>query len=63
MGSPKAMVELGIMYECGSGVEKSYEEAFNWYKKAYDLNHYGAACHIGILYFHGDGVQKDYTGL
>lgn len=36
LGDPEAMLNLGIAYEEGLGVEKNYGKAFRWYQKAYE---------------------------
>lgn len=33
---------LGVMYDCGYGVEQDYEEAVTWYKKAAEQGHTGS---------------------
>ena len=50
------------MYECGIGVEKDYERAVYWYKKAYELGETNySSFHIAEIYFNGKGnVAKDY---
>ncbi|MBQ2481415.1 MAG: SEL1-like repeat protein, partial [Treponema sp.] len=33
-GYADAQYNLGVMYDCGRGVEQDYEKAFEWYTKA-----------------------------
>jgi len=33
-GDANAQYELGMAYQCGSGVPQSFTEAIKWYKKA-----------------------------
>ena len=56
----KGMVDAGICYEKGIGVEQDYTKALYWYEKAtmYD-NTYGYR-NAGIFYKNGYGVKVDY---
>ncbi len=57
-GYGKAYIEIGRLYEQGTGVEQSYEEAMKWYLKAADRGHIGIRYHIADLYEQGLGVDK-----
>lgn len=61
LGNSDAMNNLGILYENGQGVEKSYHKAFEWYTKAADLGNDWALKNTGDLYKNGQGVDKDFT--
>lgn len=52
--------ELGENYFNGKGVEKSYETAILYYKKADEQGHPDAAVNIAWMYKFGEGVEKSY---
>ena len=54
-----ATTMLGLMYECGTGVEKDYKEALKYYKLATEKGFYPAECYLGYLYYKGLGVGKN----
>jgi hypothetical protein len=58
-GDASAMYRLGRMYATGSGVEKDYVEAFNWYKRAARAGNTDAMYALGEAYEHGQGVRED----
>lgn len=58
-GDASAMYRLGRMYATGSGVEKDYVEAFNWYKRAAAKGNSDAMYALGEAYEHGHGVRED----
>jgi hypothetical protein len=58
-GDASAMYRLGRMYAAGSGVEKDYVEAFNWYKRAAAKGNTDAMYALGEAYEHGTGVRED----
>lgn len=49
---------LGLMYEYGTGVEKSDKEAFNWTYKAAVRGFAPAQCRLGIMYQNGIGTKR-----
>lgn len=51
---------LGEKCYYGRGVEKSYEKAMEWYKKAANQGHAEAQCSLGYMYSRGIGIQQDY---
>ena len=51
---------LARMYEQGYRVEKSYEEAVKWYKKAIENNSIEALISLALLYERGNGVNQSY---
>ena len=50
--------ELAEKYFNGKGVEKSYESALEYYKKADEQGHDLAATAIAWMYKFGEGVEK-----
>jgi hypothetical protein len=58
-GDPNAMYHLGRMYATGSGVEKDYVEAFDWYKRAAAAGNAEAMYSLGEAYEHGLGVREN----
>lgn len=61
-GNTNAMIELGIMYEEGTGVKKDINEAINNYTNAYQIvKDVNAAYNLGLIYQYGKGgVKKDF---
>ena len=53
------MYRLGRIYATGSGVEKDYVEAFNWYKRAARAGNTDAMYNLCEAYEHGTGVRED----
>ncbi len=53
------MYRLGRIYATGSGVERDYVEAFNWYKRAAKAGNTDAMYALGEAYEHGTGVRDD----
>ena len=58
-GDTKAMNNLGVCYERGTGVKVSLELAFEWYMKAADLGDVYGCFNVGECYYHGKGVEQD----
>lgn len=58
-GDASAMYRLGRIYATGSGVERDYVEAFNWYKRAAKAGNTDAMYALGEAYEHGTGVRDD----
>lgn len=58
-GDASAMYRLGRMYATGSGVEKDYVEAFNWYTRSAKAGNTDAMYALGEAYEHGEGVRED----
>lgn len=61
MGHSTAMMNLGYMYEIGSGVIKNSREAFNWYLKSASYDNVNAMAVVADKYTEGDGVIKDIS--
>jgi TPR repeat protein len=50
------------MYQSGYGVEKNYDEALNWYRKAAKKGNATAEWKLGFMYENGlGGIEKDIT--
>ena len=60
-GDAKAQNKLGICYNNGNGVQKSYKRAAYWYQKSANQGYIWAMDNLGWYYEHGNGVDKDYT--
>ena len=43
----------------GEGVEQSWEEAVQWYRKAAEMGLARAQCNLAWCYEHGKGVPRD----
>ena len=52
------MVELGLCYELGCGVEQSDEHALDWYTKAANLGHATAKFSVGEIFEEARGVPQ-----
>ena len=55
-GDTKAMNNLGVCYERGTGVKVSLELAFEWYMKAAELGDVYGCFNVGECYYHGRGA-------
>lgn len=60
-GDVNAMFKLANYYFTGTGVTKSYTDAFEWYEKAAKKGHSGAMEKLGDCYYYGYGVEKSYS--
>ena len=58
-GDTKAMNNLGVCYERGTGVKVNLEMAFEWYVKAAELGDVYGCFNVGECYYHGTGVPQD----
>lgn len=58
LGHVEAMVELGLCYELGCGVEQSDGQALDWYTKAADLGHATAKFSVGEIFEEARGVPQ-----
>ena len=58
-GDTKAMNNLGVCYERGTGVKVSFELAFEWYMKAAELGDVYGCFNVGECYYQGKGVEQD----
>ena len=59
-GFADAQNNLGVCYENGNGVAKSYAEAVKWYKLAAEQGDSDAQVNLGLCYDLGLGVKQDY---
>jgi len=57
-GNVESMVELGLCYELGCGVEQSDEHALDWYTKAAHLGHATAKFSVGEIFEEARGVPQ-----
>lgn len=58
-GDANAQNLLGAMYQTGSGIVRSDEEAARWYSEAADQGHAAAQANLGAMYMEGKGIAKD----
>lgn len=58
--SSDMLVQLGMHYKNGDGVEQDYIKAVEYFKKATDLGNAEAMFQLGNCYYFGVGVQRDY---
>ncbi len=58
-GNADAQVELGTKYYKGLGVEKNYNLAFDWCRRAAEQEHLRALNALGVMYKNGFGVDKN----
>lgn len=49
----------GLMYENGTGVSQSIDQALHWYAKAAEHGSVDACKRLGVIYSQGAGVSKD----
>ena len=59
-GFADAQNNLGVCYENGNGVAKSYAEAVKWYKLAAEQGDSDAQVNLGLCYENGNGVKQSY---
>ncbi len=57
-GHAASQYQVGLMYERGSGVERSWEQALHWYQLAAVQDYPPAQFALGELYRFGDGSDK-----
>ena len=58
-GMVGAQVNLGVMYDSGSGVSKDPAAAVKWYRAAAIQGDRGAQFNLGLMYAAGSGVPQD----
>ena len=56
-GESRAMVAMGLSYECGSGVDRDVKEAIKWYRKAVERGNEHAMLYLGYCYEEGTCVE------
>lgn len=59
-GDRSAQFNLAYAYQTGNGIEKDYDEASRWYRKAAEQGELSAQTNLGIMYSNGIGVEQDY---
>ena len=59
-GFADAQNNLGVCYENGNGVAKSYAEAVKWYKLAAEQGDSDAQVNLGLCYENGNGVKQSF---
>ena len=60
LGHVEAKSYLGILYEHGTGVEQSDEEAVKWYRKAAEEGSSDGMTHLGFMYSRGKSVEQSF---
>src|SRR5271154_541822 len=60
-GNPKAMGDLGLMYEKGLGTAPDDKKAASWLTQAALKGDADSENNLGYLYFNGHGVAQDYA--
>src|ERR1035437_6413735 len=60
-GHAQAQFDLGCMYDSGTGVPQSYDEALKWWAKAAEKGHAVAQNNLGLMYAAGISVARDYA--
>ena len=58
-GYAPSMVDLGLMYYNGEGVQVDPVKAAMWYKRAADLGNSSGMVNLGFLHQQGKGVEQD----
>ena len=54
------MINLGILYYKGKGIQQDYYKAFELFEKASDLENKTAYAWLAECYYYGNGAKKDY---
>jgi uncharacterized protein len=58
-GDIRAQYAIGRLYEKGRGVERNFETAISWYRKAAERGHANSEYRIAVGYAYGLGVKRD----
>ena len=58
-GHAQSMVDIGVMYANGIGVQADLGKAAMWYNRAADLGNPAGMVNLGWLYEYGKGVEMD----
>lgn len=58
-GIAEAQYQVGVMYDHGQSVERSYRTAAQWYERAAEQGHSGAQFNLGFMYYNGSGEEDD----
>jgi TPR repeat protein len=59
-GDADAQYALGVMYDSGQGVPRSYITATEWYSRAAEQGDANAQSTLGLAYLDGHGMPRDY---
>ena len=60
-GNALSQLNLGYMYDLGTGVTQDYAEAVRWYRKAADQGNGEAQTRLCVKYQIGEGIPRDYV--
>jgi len=60
-GDAGAQLQLGVMYETGSGVTRNYAYSAHWYRQAAEQGSAEAQSFLGLMYEEGRGVPRDHA--
>lgn len=65
-GNAEAQYQVGVMYDHGQSVKRSYRTAAQWYERAAEQGHAGAQFNLGFMLYNGsseedDPVAQNYT--
>lgn len=60
-GDASAQFELGALYHDGTGAEKDFTKAFEWFDKAAAQGEVRAQFNLGVMYYMGEGRKQDYA--
>ena len=58
-GNAEAQAELGVRFETGRGVERDFDEAVTWYRRAAEQGYAHGQTSLGAMYGTGRGVSHD----
>lgn len=58
-GDDKAMITIALLYHQGQGFKQDYNQAMDWYIKAFRKGNGDAYSNIGVMYRDGLGVAKN----
>lgn len=50
---------IGVCYALGKGVEKDFQEAYKWFRKADQADCYDANCNLGRCHYLGEGTKQN----
>lgn len=58
-GVAEAQYQIGVMYDHGQSVKRSYRTAAQWYERAAEQGHPGAQFNLGFMFYNGSGEGDD----
>lgn len=58
-GIAEAQYQVGVMYDHGQSVKRSYRTAAQWYERAAEQGHSGAQFSLGFMFYNGSGEKDD----